>query len=331
MIIRILEQFTQILDLWMTKYRVENSLLRSKLALISKKCTIPIEQWRTLLAEAAASTPAPHIGLQIGSEVRLRHTGALGYLLLNCNYLVDALETYNRCERRFYSINFSRIERKGDNLTLLWPDRLGAENALFVEVALTALATFLRYRFPTTCRLVQVNLTGPVTKNLEPYTNYFRCPVVFESTHPGITVDYVVASQLESGELAKSFYSIQNRQAEAFNRVIEVTNPFLRQLQKTLLKLIPEGKVSLGRVAKNTGYSPRSLQRRLGEYDFSYQVLLDAVREQLGCRYLTDPNLNFFEVAMLLGFSEQSAFNRAFKQWTGETPGGYRHKNRYLG
>jgi len=66
------------------------------------------------------------------------------------------------------------------------------------------------------------------------------------------------------------------------------------------------------------------LQRQLADYQYSYQVLLDAVREQLGCRYLKEGGLTFVEIAMLLGYSEQSAFSRAFKNWTGKTPRQYR-------
>jgi AraC-like DNA-binding protein len=314
----------------MRTYGVENPHLRSKLARIFKKSTISLEQWRELLAEGAASAPIPHVGMQIGSEVTVKHTGALGYLLLNCNNLVDALETYQLFERRFYSINFSRIEHIDSSFSLSWPDKLGILNALFVQVMITALVTFLRKRFPTTCKLIQVTLTGPPPDEMKPYTKYFRCPVVFESIRPGITFDHEIASQVERGELSKSFYSIQSLQTEAYYRVNLATTPFLRQLYKVLLKLVPEGKVSLVSVAKKIGGSPRTLQRRLLELGFSYQTLLDAVREQLGCRYLANTDLTLFEVAMLLGFSEQSAFNRAFKHWTGETPGSYRLQNRNL-
>ena len=88
--------------------------------------------------------------------------------------------------------------------------------------------------------------------------------------------------------------------------------------------MYPESRVSLMQVAQEMGCSPRTLQRQLADYQYSYQVLLDAVREQLGCRYLKEGGLTFVEIAMLLGYSEQSAFSRAFKSWTGKTPRQYR-------
>jgi AraC-like DNA-binding protein len=66
--------------------------------------------------------------------------------------------------------------------------------------------------------------------------------------------------------------------------------------------------------------STRTLQRRLGECDILYARLVDDVRRQLSNRYLADANLSLGEIAYLLGYSESSAFNRAYRRWTGRTP-----------
>ena len=51
---------------------------------------------------------------------------------------------------------------------------------------------------------------------------------------------------------------------------------------------------------------------------------MDTVRRELAERYLAEPTLDLTDLAFLLGYSEQSAFQRAFKRWTGQTPGEYR-------
>jgi AraC-like DNA-binding protein len=70
--------------------------------------------------------------------------------------------------------------------------------------------------------------------------------------------------------------------------------------------------------------SVRNLQRSLQAEGTSYQQLLDQTRKELAVRHLQQPQSSIHDVAFLLGFSEPSAFHRAFKRWTGQTPREYR-------
>ena len=81
---------------------------------------------------------------------------------------------------------------------------------------------------------------------------------------------------------------------------------------------------SIEALAHNLAISIRHLQRELQAKGTSYQQLLDATRKELALRYLKKPNVTVHDVAFLLGFSEPSAFHRAFKRWTGQTPRTYR-------
>lgn len=81
------------------------------------------------------------------------------------------------------------------------------------------------------------------------------------------------------------------------------------------------GEPSLEWVARELGTSERSLQRRLRELGYTFNALADEVREATARLYLEQPDIALAEIAYLLGFADQSAFNRAFKRWTGRTPG----------
>jgi AraC-like DNA-binding protein len=86
-----------------------------------------------------------------------------------------------------------------------------------------------------------------------------------------------------------------------------------------------EGAVpSVGEVARRLGLSERTLQRRLEAADTSFAQLLDEVRRERALVFLGAPDVSIAEVSWLLGFSEQSAFTRAFRRWTGEAPSGWR-------
>jgi AraC-like DNA-binding protein len=86
------------------------------------------------------------------------------------------------------------------------------------------------------------------------------------------------------------------------------------------------GDVTLEIVARRLGMSARTLQRRLGERDTSYAHVLDQVRRESAQRWVEQGAMSFGEIAFALGFSEPSAFHRAFKRWTGRTPREYRVK-----
>jgi AraC-like DNA-binding protein len=79
-------------------------------------------------------------------------------------------------------------------------------------------------------------------------------------------------------------------------------------------------------VARRMATSERTLRRRLEEGGSSFRELLDDTRERLARNYVRDRRMALSEVAFMLGFSEPSAFHRAFKRWTGTTPAAFRSR-----
>ena len=188
--------------------------------------------------------------------------------------------------------------------------------------------TLLGQRFPGGCDLLSVSLTGDEPGDIVPFQRFFGCPVTFNSDYPGLTFDADTIHRSSLGALPENFRAMRQQQQIAFSTVAGADDPFLKCLQSVLLKSIPEGGATLPKVAKGMNLSTRTLQRRLVEYSLSYQALLDAVREQLARRYLSRTSLMLSEIPFLLGYSDQSAFNRAFRSWTGMTPGRFRQLER---
>ncbi len=89
---------------------------------------------------------------------------------------------------------------------------------------------------------------------------------------------------------------------------------------------VREGEVSLERIASALHTSPRTLHRRLEALDLGFRELRDDTRRRLAEQHLADRGMGIAEVALMLGYSEQSAFTRAFKRWTGVTPSASRRK-----
>lgn len=77
-------------------------------------------------------------------------------------------------------------------------------------------------------------------------------------------------------------------------------------------------------LARQLHASSATLRRRLSDEGESYQSIMDELRRDLAISLLGDTRMSILEIAAELGFSESSAFHRAFKKWTGTRPGEYR-------
>ena len=102
------------------------------------------------------------------------------------------------------------------------------------------------------------------------------------------------------------------------------TTSFADRARAALLEELRGGEPSVERLAARLKTSVRTLNRHLAVERLSYRRLLDHLRQELACRHLADDRVSIAEVAFLLGFSELSAFYRAFKRWTGHTPAEFR-------
>ena len=97
-------------------------------------------------------------------------------------------------------------------------------------------------------------------------------------------------------------------------------------MRRLLGEALTGGDPGLENFTRQLGMTARTLQRKLKEEGTSYQDLIDEVRCEVARRHLRRPAMAISEIAFALGFSETSAFHRAFKRWTGMTPKEYRHK-----
>ncbi len=117
--------------------------------------------------------------------------------------------------------------------------------------------------------------------------------------------------------------------AREANRDLEQTPPprtFLDQVYAAIEQRLGQGTPSLHDIARTMGTSDRTLQRRLTEEGATFRDVVETVRERLARRYLDDPALGLGEISYRLGYTDVSAFLRAFKRWTGMTPSQARAK-----
>lgn len=100
------------------------------------------------------------------------------------------------------------------------------------------------------------------------------------------------------------------------------------KVRRYLRNLNPRDWPELERLATKLNLSGTTMQRRLHQEGMSYQVLKDDLRRDIAIDLLSDPTTTVADVAHRVGFQETSAFHRAFKKWTGLSPGAYRTAER---
>jgi AraC-like DNA-binding protein len=122
-------------------------------------------------------------------------------------------------------------------------------------------------------------------------------------------------------------FSVLDRHAKALLDQQPADNTIVGRVRVTIGAELRGGDPRLESVAKQLAMSPRTLQRRLSEHGAIFNDMLDTMRSGAAKSYLAQRDIAATEIAYLLGFAEQSSFNRAFKRWTGQTPGEFRRAN----
>lgn len=156
------------------------------------------------------------------------------------------------------------------------------------------------------------------------WASAYRDPTVFSAGRAAILIDELAldrpckrADPLVAELLAKNAAALLTTRTTAQPAV-------QREVTDVILSLLPRGLPGMDAVASELGMSPRTLRRRLAEEGLTFEGVRDAVLSTIARDRLRDARLSLEEVAYIVGFSEVSAFRRAFRRWTGTTPGRYR-------
>lgn len=167
-------------------------------------------------------------------------------------------------------------------------------------------------------RPLAVELSHPEPPDLAPYRAWFDAPIVFGAEHTQLVMSATALdASLKSSDPA--LLTILTRAADELQKKTSDDPLITAQVRRVLHEALRQDDAGVDSVAKKLGLTGRSLQRRLEDEGTTFNKLRETVRRELAERYLAD-GLAISEISFLLGFSEPSAFFRAFKRWTGETP-----------
>jgi AraC-like DNA-binding protein len=288
---------------------------------------VPMARWQTMLRRVDALEQRPALGLRIAEGIGARHFGVLGYAALACNTLAEALQRLERFHASVYDANPAMLTPLPDGVAIEWGVARGRPGALVDETAIASLVQLARDLTGRYWPVRSVNFVNPVPLNTQPYEDFFGGHVGFAAPTTRVVIDaHFLVLPLRKSDPA--LLTLLDQQAEQLLGEVAAVPAVVDAWRRTLVPLIREGHTSLAALAEAHHLSTRSLQRRLAEQGMTFQGLLDQTRCHLAERHLLDAQLDLAEIALLLGYSEQSAFTRAFRSWKGLAPAKWRRSQR---
>jgi AraC-like DNA-binding protein len=168
----------------------------------------------------------------------------------------------------------------------------------------------------------------PRPPSLAEHERILRCELKFDADYSEIVFSRDAMSLPTLGGGDTELVMLLERHAEALLAKLPPRGAFSATVRAALMPLLAAGDVTVERIADKLGASVRSIQRRLRDEGTTFQRVLDELRREVATEYLTSHTHSIAEVALLLGFSDQTAFHRAFVRWTGRTPGEVRRSAR---
>jgi AraC-like DNA-binding protein len=169
----------------------------------------------------------------------------------------------------------------------------------------------------------RVEFPYPRPEDLREYERIFRCTLSFEAPIAKLVFPRVFwDSPIPTANPA--LLRVLEEQAATLLTLNPPPQDTEARVRSSIGPKLQNGECHLGIIARELGFSPRNLQRRLKSIDRSFGQILDDIRAQTAKYYLRDPEIPIGEVAARVGYVETSSFSRAFKRWTGFTPMRYR-------
>ncbi|MEL6338467.1 MAG: AraC family transcriptional regulator ligand-binding domain-containing protein [Myxococcota bacterium] len=197
-----------------------------------------------------------------------------------------------------------------------------------VELAFTYLITGPR-RFLPRPHTLSVHVTYGPPKHRAVYDEVWRCPVHFDTERNALQLAKWVAGHEVRLQPAYAF-GILTAHADRMLEDLRAKETFAGRIESMIVPELHTGAVSIHWAADRLGLSRQSVYRRLKSEGTTFETLLESVRRRLALEYLEGGKVTVSETAFLLGYADSSPFARAFKRWTGRSPGSYRNAKQTL-
>jgi len=274
------------------------------------------------LLDCTARSGYPDIGFRVGSSMDLADIGALGHAVKAAPTVGQGLALWSRYLFVMAHGNVIRIDVGQDIAVVSW-----AYTELYLglheqdtEIAVSCIARTIAELSGRNVKPTQVEFQHPRPDHSQRMDEFFGCPLLYNRRgnrliYPKGCLNLANPNSDPSLLRALDFYL-----AERIKVREDEEEKLVEKVRHFIVNSLSEGTPEIGNIAATLGLSARTLQRRLAAHNIVFSDLVDAARYDIALEYVRDGEYSLTEIALMLGYSEQSAFSRAFRRWAKCSP-----------
>lgn len=288
--------------------------------LASPTMSLGLVNYCRVMEEAARCSGFDNFGLHYGRQFKPQSLGLIGYVGLCSTTLEQALHNVVNAFPWHQHDTLTRLTDKGDCWRLDYQVRHGAIlcRRQDAELTLGMFMNLIRHVAGKSWAPREVHFEHPRPEQWHEHCKVFDAPVWFDQPFNSLVIPKkdLLRAMPESDPVLLTVMQ------DAIRRLNSTTSQqsIVDQARSQVHLMLMQGEPALPEVAEKMGMSSWSLQRRLRSENLSFTLLVDQVRCEMATWYLQQRQLPVSEMALLLGYSEVSAFSRAFRRWFGVSP-----------
>tara|TARA_R110002095_G_scaffold216556_1_gene214549 strand:+ start:2868 stop:7472 length:4605 start_codon:yes stop_codon:yes gene_type:complete len=288
---------------------------------------IPAKLFSTLLTELAQRTANPRLALRIGEATQPRMLGSVGFLMSTAPNLRQAYQLFNDYLPLLIEGIHLSLEQEADQVTLLL-DLANDDDRALTEWLLACLHNWTRWLTGKQVPLVRVEFAFPEPASPQLYEQFFAAEVSFNSDRNRLRLS-ASHFDLQCLDANEEMQRLHQNFADQLLSSAGRDGTLVAQIKSLIRNQLSSNQtISRQEVATHLNLSLRTMQRKLDQQGTPFQTLFDQTRKDLALQLIQRGDRSFGEIAYQLGFSGLSAFQKAFKRWTGQAPGAYRTAQR---
>lgn len=287
----------------------------------------PFDRVDRLLGDCVARSGCEHFGLLIGQTVDLRSLGIPGRLALSAPTVGDALSALVRHFVLHDSGGSPRVAVNDGTAVLSYGIHVpGVHNADQVyDLSVAAMCNVLRQLCGAKWRPDFVTLPRMRPRDIRPYREVLQSPLRFNALQSAaVFPSHWLTRPLPDADAF--LYRLLERRA--VQEVADRDTLLSRETRRAVRDLLQSGECSRAAVAGKLGLHERTFGRRLQATGTTFRQLLDTTRADVAKQLLHDTRSPIGRIADTLGYTDATAFTRAFRGWTGMTPREFRTRSR---